>query len=103
MPNSLNISEARAKLPQIAQSLIREPGSVVYIEHRDLDERLAFTTESHLRYLETMVSRLRAGAAGSFSLAGSIQTDLTPEQLEAALTELRSDAGARLTEKLDSL
>jgi hypothetical protein len=102
MSNSLNISDARARLPQIAQALVREPGSVMYIEHRDLDERLAVTTESHLRYLESMVRRLTHGSA-AFSLSGSIETDLSPQELDAAIRSLRAEATDRSDEKLGSI
>ena len=103
MPESLSISEARSRLPQIAQSLVREPGSVVYIEHRDMDERLAVTTESHLRYLETMVSQLKRRAAQPFTLAGSIQSELSPAQLAAEIAAVRAAAAAEQGERLKDL
>lgn len=103
MTKPLSISEARSKLPQIAQSLVREAGAVVYIEHRDLDERLAVTTESHLRYLETMVEQLRQRVARPFSLAGSIETELSAEGVEAEIAALRMEAAGTLDGKLDAL
>ena len=102
MAASYNISEARARLPQIAQSLVREPGSVVYIDHRDLDERLVVTTERHLRYLETMIERLRERAGATFSLAGSIQAP-SDEDVDAVLAEIRAEGAGLAAEKLDGI
>jgi hypothetical protein len=85
MPKRIKISEARAKLPELARYLRRRPTEVVLIEHRDLDERLALTTERHIRLLQTMVKELKANGSSDFTLAGSITTDLTDDDLEEAL------------------
>jgi len=95
----LSISEARARLPELAQRAIAAPGEPIIIEHRDRKERLVLTTESHIRMLEAMVDGLRSGsaAAAPFRLAGSLQSDLSDEELEAALA--RSKAARRSAEE----
>src|SRR5688572_21991962 len=98
MRRRIGISEARGKLPELAKHLARNPTDVVLIEHRDLRERIAMTSEENLRYLETMADELRKQAAGSFRLAGSITSQLTDDELEAALARLREDA-ARLSDQ----
>jgi hypothetical protein len=89
MPKPINISEARGKLPELAKYLARHPDRVVLVEHRDLDERIALTTERHLRYLEAMVHELKSRASQPFRLQGSISSPLSDEELDAALKELR--------------
>jgi hypothetical protein len=81
MARRINISEARANLPEIAKRVARTPGAVQYIEHRDLDEDLALTTAGYIHYLETMVMELKKKVTKPFVLAGSIQSDLTDEEL----------------------
>ena len=83
----LSISEARARLPELAQRVMDAPGEVVIIEHRDRKERLVLTTESHLRMLEARAeARMKRMQKGTeFKLAGSLHTDLSDEALEAAL------------------
>jgi hypothetical protein len=100
MPRRIRISEARAKLPQLAQYLHRRPTEVVLIEHRDLEERLALTTESHIRLLRTMVKELKAAGGRPFKLAGSMTTDLSDEDLEAALRSDRRRQERRSERKL---
>ena len=85
MTRRLKISEARGKLPQLAKYLARHPAEVVLVDHRDLDDRIALTTEGHLRYLEAAVRELKKQVARPFRLAGSISSDLSDEELEAAL------------------
>lgn len=98
MPRHIKISEARGKLPELAKYLVRHPDQVVWVEHRDLGERLALTTETHLRYLETMVRELRKQVSRPFKLAGSVTTDLNDQELEAALRAIREEQ-ARLGEE----
>jgi hypothetical protein len=90
----ISISEARGKLPELAHRLVRSPGSVVYIEHRDLEERLALTTQSHIQYLEAMVHELKKSVTQPFTLAGSIETDLSPGRIEASLKGIREEQQA---------
>lgn len=100
MAKRIKISEARAKLPQLAQYLRRRPGEVVVIEHRDLDEQLVLTTESYLRYLRTTIRELQKNGAKTFTLAGSITTVLSDEELEMTLREDRSRQTERSKRKL---
>lgn len=99
MAGEMSISEARKRLPEIARRLVASPGAVEYIAHRDLDDLLAITTRSYVRYLETTVAELRKRVAEPFSLAGSIAAAGSDEALEEALADLRRDAAARAEEK----
>jgi hypothetical protein len=103
MAKRINISEARANLPEIAKRVARTPGAVQYIEHRDLEEDLALTTASYIRYLETMVMELKKKVTKPFVLAGSLLSDLTDEELEAALVESKRAAHAAAEAKLREL
>jgi hypothetical protein len=102
MAKPINISEARGRLPELARYLARHPDRVVLVEHRDLDERIALTTERHLRYLEAVAQELKARVGKPFRLEGSVTSPLTDEELDAALEKLRAERGraadARLRE-----
>lgn len=66
------------------------PGEIVYIQHRDRKERLVLTTETHLRMMETMVMNLRKQlTTAPFRLQGSLETDLTADELAAAIDAAR--------------
>jgi len=91
MPKPINISEARGRLPELARYLARHPDQVVLVEHRDLDERIALTTERHLRYLEAVVQELKGRVNKPFRLHGSISSPLSDEELDAALEALRAE------------
>lgn len=97
MPRRVKISEARGKLPELAKYLMSHPDQVVLVEHRDLDGRIALITERHLRYLETLVKELRKQVSRPFRLSGSITSELSDEELETALKEMREEQ-ARLRE-----
>jgi len=102
MSRKLSISEARAKLPELARRLVKSPGRVEIITHRDLDEDIAMTTSSYIRYLEDSVQELRH-RAGGFKLAGSVTSSLTDDELEGALEQTKVDAGVQAGEKLRAL
>lgn len=93
MPKRISISEARARLPELARRIAGSPGRVEYITHRDLDEDIAMTTRSHLRFLEDSLRALRGRARASFQLAESMTTDLSDAELEAALSGAKGAAG----------
>lgn len=103
MPRSMKISEARGRLPELAKYLAKHPARVVLIEHRDLDERIALTTESHLRHLEAQVAELRKRLARPFQLSGSVTTELSDEELDRALLDLRAEQERLREEKLRDL
>ena len=100
MPKTVRISEARAKLPELAQYLHHRPTEVVLIEHRDLKERLALTTERHIRLLKTMIKELKGKSTRPFRLAGTITTALTDDELEAILQAARKQQERRSERKL---
>jgi hypothetical protein len=95
----IKISQARSRLPELAKYLARHPDQVVLVEHRDLDERIALTTEGHLRYLETLVKELRKQVSRPFRLAGSITSALEEEELEVALKEVKAEQARLQKEK----
>jgi PHD/YefM family antitoxin component YafN of YafNO toxin-antitoxin module len=100
----VSISEARARLPELAQRAMDAPGEPIIIEHRDRQERLVLTTESHLLMLEATVAELRkARAGGPFKLAGSLQSDLSDEQLEAVLLKQKEARKAANAARLRDL
>lgn len=103
MARRTSISQARAHLPELARRVAATPGRVEYISHRDLEEDIAMTTRSHLRFLEDSLNALRARTASSFVVAGSIETDLSDGELDVALESLRQDAKAGSDLKQDGL
>lgn len=103
MPKPINISEARGKLPELARYLARHPDQVVLVEHRDMDERIALTTERHLRYLEAVVRELKARVSKPFRLEGSVSSTLSDEELDAALEKLRVERARAAEERLREL
>ena len=90
MARKIGISEARARLPELARRVASAPGGVTYITHRDLDEDIAMTTRSHLRFLEDSLAELRARSSRGFRLAESMTSELDDATLEAALEALRA-------------
>ena len=82
MPKHLNISEARARLTEMAHRIAGSPGRVEYITHRDLEDDIAMTTRSHLRFLEDSLAQLRARATDSFRLAESMSTECSDEEVD---------------------
>lgn len=100
MARPISISEARAKLLELAQYLQRRPTEVVLIQHRDRPERLALTTESHIRFLKTMVRELKKNGSRPFKVAGSMTTELSDHELEAALQEDRKQRARTSESKL---
>lgn len=90
----LSISEARARLPELARHVVARPGTAVVIENQRMDEAVVLTSERHLRYLEAEVAELRKRAGAAFVLAGSAATELGADELAAALDRLRSEQSA---------
>lgn len=90
MTLKLTISEARARLPELAQRVMGAPGEIVIIEHRDRKERLVLTTESHYRMLEAAMLDSKKQGSAPFKLLGSLHSALTDEELEAALAAARA-------------
>jgi hypothetical protein len=95
----LSISEARARLPELAQLAMGSPGRVIIIEHRDLKERLVLTTESTIKALEAGVNK--KPKTPTFKLAGSITSDLTDEEMETAIAEMRRKWAAESARRID--
>lgn len=100
MKKPLNISDARARLPELAKFLVQHPADVVLVEHRDLDDRIALITERHLRYLENMVEELKKQRTRPFRLVGSITSQLEDDEVDAALDALRAEAAGRNDRRL---
>ena len=102
-PLSLSISDARARLPELARYLSGAPDGVVFIEHRDRAERLALITERRLRYLESLVGASLVREGGSFQLAGSMTSDLDDEELEEALMAVKREGETQAETKSEEL
>jgi hypothetical protein len=100
MKKPMTISEARAKLPELAKKVSGTPGAVEYIQHRDLPDYLVLTTASHISYLEDTIRALRKQLAVPFTLLGSIESDLTEDELELRLAQSRVENAAKEAEKL---
>ncbi len=104
MARKLTISEARARLPELARKVVSEPGAVEYIAHRDLPDDLALTSARHLRSLEKTIEDLRSRLRMSpFRLAGSLATALDEDTLERVLATIRSEADESARRKLEEL
>ena len=103
MKRQMSISEARARLPELAHRIAASPGRVEYIAHRDLDEDIAMTTRSHLRFLEDSLRELRRRSAGEFRLAGSMSTGLSDAQVEAGLAAVKAEAAGTADAKRKGL
>ena len=87
-----SFSDARARFPELAQLAMESPGAVIIIEHRDYKERLALTTEGYVRLLEETIMELQSQLGlPAFQLEGSLQTELTPEEMEAELMATRAE------------
>lgn len=100
---SISISEARARLPELARFLAGTPEGVILIEHRDRAERLALITERRLRYLESLLTASLVREGESFLLAGSMTSDLDDDGLEEALSALKREDEVRAQRKGEEL
>ncbi|MPZ18013.1 MAG: hypothetical protein GEV06_08885 [Luteitalea sp.] len=99
----LPLAKARAKLYELADHVASSPDAVVYLEHRGKKERLALVREARLAYLEATVERAQARVTKPFKLAGSLQTTLSDEELEAALAEAKREAARAFDKKLGNV
>lgn len=100
MLRKFNISEARARLPELARYVIDAPERVVMIEHRDLPDALVLTTAGHMEFLTTRIRELEKRVAPAFCLAGSIQSPLTADELEDELEVIRQEQRASDEQRL---
>jgi hypothetical protein len=96
----LTISEARARLPELARYVTSRPDAVVRIENRRRGERVVLTSERYLDSLEAFVKESKKGTVEPFKLAGSIESDLSAEELEAALEAINAEQAALGLEKM---
>lgn len=103
MPRRISISEARARLPELARYVTESDENLVLIDHRDLAGPLVLTTEAHLRKLTTLVEELRKQNSRPFRLAGSIESDLSADELEAELSAMRAEQRERDEARIRSL
>lgn len=71
MERCIKISDARARLFDLVESVTGEAGGVVLLEHRDRAERAALVSERYLRYLQNTIGELRRHGSHPFRLAGS--------------------------------
>lgn len=89
---SVPISNARRQLFHLTD-LIRQSGddTVVVLEQRGGVEPVAMVREARLAYLEARVEELDKAGRKSFTLAGSLATDLDDEAVDRSLRKLRSE------------
>jgi PHD/YefM family antitoxin component YafN of YafNO toxin-antitoxin module len=97
MKKRLTVSEARAKLFDLVEYVTDTPDAAVVIEHRNRKGRAVLVDESHYQYLEAMASEIKKQAK-PFRLVGSIESDLSADELEEAMEENRREQ-ARLAEE----
>ncbi len=100
---AIGISEARARLPELAGRVASRPGEVVVIENRRRGERVVLTAESYLRSLEEVVAEAQKQAGKAFELEGSIESDLDADELAGALAALRRARDAADLARLEDL
>jgi hypothetical protein len=99
----IGISEARARLLELASRVASRSGEVVVIENRRRGERVALVAESYLRSLEVRVQEAEKKTGEAFVLEGSMESDLSAEALAAAITQLRKAHDAADLERLADL
>ena len=99
MTRRMSISEARRKLFELAEYVATQDG-VVFIEHRGKRERVALVSEARLTYLEASLRELKRQSVKPFRLVGSIVSELSDDELEHALMEMRSEVGEQARAKL---
>jgi hypothetical protein len=80
-----SISDARARLAELADYVMAMPGRKVLIEHRNRKERLVLTTEAYIDYLEDKVLQALQDSSRPFKLFGTVESVLSDDELEAAL------------------
>lgn len=89
------ISTARSKLFQLSD-LVRNAAdeTVVVLEQRGGVESVALVREARLAYLEARVSEIERRDQPSFTLAGSLTSDLDDDGLDGALRAIRAEWSA---------
>lgn len=99
----MSISEARARLPELARYVVARPGAVVVIENRRMEEAVALTSVRHLEALERQVRERSKEVGMGFVLKGSIETDLSDAELEAAFQRMRAEQASLEVVRLEGL
>ena len=87
------ISSARSKLFELADLVRSSDDTVVVFEHRGSRDHVALVRESRLEYLEARVAELEKSVKKPFTLRGSLKTDLSDDELEALLKQIRHEWG----------
>jgi hypothetical protein len=85
----IGISEARARLLELASHVASRSGKVVVIENRRRGERVALVAETYLRLLEMRVKEMEKLPMDAFVLEGSVESDLSAAELAEAITLMR--------------
>lgn len=93
MDRTVGISEARKTLFELVDRVTRDEEAIVWIEHRDREERAALVGARHLRSLHARVEALQRRTR-PFRLAGSLRPTGDADGLGAALDDLRRDGAA---------
>lgn len=88
------ISTARTEIFKLADLVRQADDAVVVFEQRGGVEPVALVREARLAYLEERVAQLdRQQPATTFTLAGSLATDMGDDLLEQAMRNLRLEWG----------
>lgn len=85
------ISTARIQLFQLADLVRKSDDAVVVLEQRGGAEPVALVREARLAYLEERVTQLDERQDASFTLAGSLATELEGATLKQALHQIRQE------------
>lgn len=100
MDRSIKISEARKTLFDLVDRVTRSEEVVVWIEHRDREERAALVSARHLQSLYARIEALQR-RTNPFRLAGSMRLTGDADELGAVLDALRRDQARAALERFE--
>ena len=103
MKKRMSVSEARATLYELVDYVTESPEAQVVIEHRNRKGRAILVDEARYRYLETTLSEMQKREEKPFKLQGSMTSDLSDDELEEALKQIRREQAALSAAKLADL
>ena len=96
------VSEAH-ELYGLVDYVTDDPDAAVVIERRNRKGRAILVDEGHLNYLETTLRELRKRQGSSFRLWGSLASDHSDDEVEAALLETRREQSLLAEAKLAAI
>ena len=103
-PSTLEATAARAQFFPLLESVVLDPGTNVFVEHKDLPGRGMLVGEQYHAYVQKLEQVVRAltepAPVTPFRLAGSITCVTAPD---AAIAESRADQARETRAKFASL